>query len=65
MKQFIEVPQKEGNVLINVSHIFLVEKRKGGTRMSLDIKGHNDFPYQYIETPLTYEQVTALIQAAL
>jgi hypothetical protein len=65
MKQFIEVPQEEDNVLINVNHIFLVEKEKNGSRICLAIKGHHNFAFQYVDTTLTYEQVIELIQNAL
>jgi hypothetical protein len=65
MKNFIEVPRKEDNVLINVNHIFMVEKQKnGGTRISLAIRGHHNYAFQYADTSLAYKQVVELINNA-
>jgi hypothetical protein len=63
MKDFIEVPQEEGSVSINIKNIFLIEKRKNGyTRISSLIEqGNDNYEYQYVDTPLTYEQVEELI----
>ena len=65
MKQFIEIPQQANNILINIKHIFEVEKIPNGTRISLAINGHHDYPFLTKETTLQYEEVLKLIKDAL
>ena len=70
MKNLIEVTNHQNDkILININFIFRIEKLKSDrvvkTKIELTPSGYNNFPYQYVETVETYEEVKQLIEAAI
>lgn len=70
MKNFIEVSdQKDTKILLNINHIFQVQlldvKGVAKCRIGLMAKGYNSFPYQFIDTKESYEDVLKLIELSL
>ena len=70
MKNFIEVTdQKDTKALLNINQIFKVQSIdvKGVSKCRIDLmaKGFNNFPYQFIDTKESYEEVLKLIELSL
>lgn len=69
MIKFIEITDLDGNLVsINVNHIFEVEKGTHkrdvpGSTIKMSINGYNGFPFQYVETSLSYDYVMNLIKS--
>ena len=72
MKNFIEVTDTNNTkVLLNVNLIFKIQNSKDTKSLlnvcQIDIawKGHNDYPFQYVKTMESYEEVLNLIEKAV
>lgn len=70
MTNFIEINDKENNkILLNINYIFRVVPLKNDKiakcRVEQTTKGYNNYPYQYIDTLESYEEIKQLIEAAV
>lgn len=69
MKNFIEVTDLNNTkVLLNVKHIFKVQNptdTKTNCQIDIAWTGFNNYPFQYVKTIESYEEVLNLIEKAV